>query len=118
MFIDHGNAYLKLGPFKYETLNKEPEVGYIHELISGNQCDQMKLEAKGKMKTTPYKQKSSDGFKNKGPWDFSRERTSKVMYINERLSANAMKVSQNIELATNTILSRNQYDSENFQVNL
>ena len=111
IFVDHGNAYLKLGPFKYERLNKEPEVGYIHELISADQCNQMQMDALGKMKSTPYT--------NTGVYEtFSRKRTSKVMYINEKLNANAMKISQNMELATNTILSRNQFDSENFQVKL
>ena len=69
----------------------------------------MKADAHGKMKTTPYYAEASDS-------SYSRWRTSKVMYINERLNMNAMKVSQNIELVTNCILSKNQYDSENFQV--
>ena len=107
--IHHNNPFLRLGPFKYEALNKHPEVGYVHDLISDNNLRKMKLDAIGKMTSTPYTVKGNQQ-------GYSRLRTSKVMYINERLNANAMKISKNIELVTNLVLSKNQYDSENFQV--
>ena len=47
---------------------------------------------------------------------YSRWRTSKVTYINEKLDVSADKISQNIELVTKCVLSNHKYDSENFQV--
>ena len=43
--LHHGNAYLELGPFKYEKLNQIPEVGYIHQLMSDEECQYMKRTA-------------------------------------------------------------------------
>ena len=61
------------------------------------------------MKTTPYD--TGDGY-----FLYSRWRTSKVTYLNENLNKNARKMSKNVELVTNCILSKKKYDSENFQV--
>ena len=33
-YIDHRDPYLKLGPFKYELKNRNPEVGLFHDLAS------------------------------------------------------------------------------------
>ena len=101
---------MKIGPFKYEYLNKQPNVGFVHELISKLEASQMKINARTKMKTTPYLTGDHQD-------TYSRWRTSKVMYINERKNANAKRISKKIELVTNCILAKNQYDSENFQVN-
>ena len=110
VFLNHGNPYLKLAPFKFEFLSFGPEVGYVHDFVSQTEIKEIKKDARGKMKTTPYDADGTYG-------QYSRWRTSKVMYINERLNKNAMKISKNIERVTNTVLSRAKYDSENFQVN-
>ena len=47
---------------------------------------------------------------------YSRWRTSKVTYINEKLDWSANNISQSIELVTKCVLSNHKYDSENFQV--
>ena len=54
IFLTHGNPYLKIGPFKYEYLNKKPNVGFVHDLISYQEALNMKTNAKTKMRTTPY----------------------------------------------------------------
>ena len=108
-YLHHNNPFLKFGPFKYEFLNMNPEVGLIYDIISNNQTAKMKMDAKYKMKGTPFASGQYAG-------TYSRWRTSKVMYINERLNENAMEISRNIELVTNCVLSRKKYDSENFQV--
>ena len=47
---------------------------------------------------------------------FSKGRTSKVMYMNEKLVPEAMVLSKKIELATRFKLYHEKYASENFQV--
>ena len=54
IYLNHGNPYLKIAPFKYESLNKGPNVGFVHDLISTKEASEMKANAKTKMKTTPY----------------------------------------------------------------
>ena len=108
-YLHHRNPFLKIAPFKYEFLNMNPEVGLIHDFVSKNQTSKMKMDAKYKMKGTPFASGQYAG-------TYSRWRTSKVMYINERLNENAMEISRNIESVTNCVLSKKRYDSENFQV--
>ena len=107
--IDHDNRFLKMGPFKFEILHTDPEVGYIHDLVSAKQADKVIKLAKGKTKSTPYnarrKQKS-----------FSKLRTSKVMYMNDLLVPEVTEISKNVEWATRLQLKSEQYASENFQV--
>ena len=43
-----------MGPFKYECLNMQPEVGFVHDIISVNQTAKTKNEAKKNMKSTPF----------------------------------------------------------------
>ena len=107
--IHHGNSYLKLGPFKVEFLHKTPEIGIIHDFASSKEVDDIIYEAKGKTKSTPY-------FENGIGKGFSKQRTSKVMYMNELLVPEAEKISKKIEHATKTLLKSDQYASENFQV--
>ena len=99
-----------MGPFKYECLNKQPSIGFVHDLVSRLEASHMKINARKKMKTTPYWTGNKQD-------NYSRWRTSKVMYINERHNSNAKRISKKIELVTNCILAQNRYDSENFQVN-
>ena len=110
IFLHHGNPFLKMGPFKYECLNKQPSIGFVHDLISKLEASQVKIIARKKMKATPY-------WTGDHQDTYSRWRTSKVMYINERQNSNAKRISRKIELVTNCILAQNRYDSENFQVN-
>ena len=109
IYIHHQNPYLKLGPFKFEILNNGPQIGYVHDFSSDSEIQQLIADAIPRTKTTSY--------------DFdhdydvnSRWHTSKVMYINERLNDNAMKISRKIELMTRTQLTKDMYDSENYQV--
>ena len=66
-------------------------------------------EAKRYLKTTPY------NFLGKAR-EYSSSRTSKVMYLNEKLNMDAMKVSKSIEIATDFRLSNEKFASENFQI--
>ena len=109
LFAHHENPFLKLGPFKYELLNKEPSVGFVHDLISDKQAEKLKDDARPTMKTTPYS--TVEAFSS-----YSRWRTSKVRYFNERLNGNAKTISRNIELVTSCTLAKNKHDSENFKV--
>ena len=81
----------------------------VHDLISKMESNQLKDIAKGRMKSTPYR--------TGGPnLDFSRRRTSKVMYINEKIVSKALPISKRTELVTNFKLKDDMYGSENFQV--
>ena len=101
--------YLKLAPFKYEQKHKSPEIAVIHELISKNQAQSIIEEASGKMRSTPF----TVGAESQG---YSKLRTSKVMYMNEKLVPKAMELSKNIELAMKFRLSHERFASENFQI--
>ena len=76
--LHHNDPYLKLGPFKFEIKHQEPEIGLIHEFASLNETKSIQYRARGQTKSTPYG--TYDGSS-----DFSKQRTSKVMYMNERL---------------------------------
>ena len=100
---------MKLGPFKFEILSNEPQIGYVHDFISNSEIHQVIADAIPRTKTTPY------GYGG-DYYDYSRWRTSKVMYINEKHNDNAMQISRKIELMTRTQLTKDMYDSENYQV--
>ena len=100
---------MKLGPFKFEIKHQEPEIGLIHEFASLNETKSIQDRARGQTKSTPYG--TYDGSS-----DFSKQRTSKVMYMNEKLEKEAMVLSKKIELATHFRLYQEDYASENYQV--
>ena len=105
--MHHGNPYHRLGPFKYELLHLDPEIGLYHQLISVQESENVKDLARGKMRSTPYVVDS----KNE---PFSKSRTSKVMYMNEKLVKEAMAMSNKVEWATRFRLKDEKYGSENF----
>ena len=98
-----------MGPFKFEIKHQEPEIGLIHEFATLNETKSIRDRARGQTKSTPYR--TYDGFSN-----FSKHRTSKVMYMNEYLETVAMTLSKKIELATHFRLYKEMYASENYQV--
>ena len=98
-----------LGPFKYELLHLDPEIGLYRQLISVQESENVKDLARGKMRSTPYVVDS----KNE---PFSKSRTSKVMYMNEKLVKEAMAMSNKVEWATRFRLKDEKYGSENYQV--
>ena len=91
-FIHHGNPYLLLGPFKFELLHQEPEIGLLHEFAHPDEMMAIRYKNQKKMHATPYVSKGRQGT--------SKERTSKVFYINEMVDPEAMPLSKRIELVT------------------
>ena len=53
-WLDHRNPFLKIGPFKFEQLHENFEIGIIHELITVQESLTIRKLSKGKMKSTPY----------------------------------------------------------------
>ena len=53
-WLDHRISFLKIGPFKYERLHENFEIGIIHELITVDESVTIRNLSKGKMKSTPY----------------------------------------------------------------
>ena len=53
-WLDHRNPFLKIGPFKFEQLHENFEIGIIHELITVDESVTIRKLSKGKMKSTPY----------------------------------------------------------------
>ena len=98
-----------MGPFKFELKHLIPEIGYLHDFISLNEVNNIKNLARGNMRSTPYKVKG----KLKS---FSKDRTSKIMFMNERYVPGAMVISQKIEQAMKFKLTSEFFASENFQV--
>ena len=54
LWLDHRNPFLKIGPFKYEQLHENFEIGIVHELITVQESLAIRKLSKGKMKSTPY----------------------------------------------------------------
>ena len=46
VFLNHGNPYLKLAPFKFEFLSFGPEVGYVHDFVSQTEIKEIKKDAR------------------------------------------------------------------------
>ena len=61
------------------------------------------------MKTTPYQENGKDS-------SFSKARTSKVRYLNEKKWQVAMKISRRIEIITKFNICNEWFSSENYQV--
>ena len=80
VFVHHNNPYLILGPFKFEVKHSNPEIAIIHDFISVKLAHKVKNLARGKMKSTPYFEQGQ------GRKDFSKDRTSKVMYLSDNLA--------------------------------
>ena len=109
IFLHHKNPFLQMGPFKFELKHLNPEIGYLHDFISLNEVNNIKNLARGNMRSTPYIVKG----KLKS---FSKDRTSKIMFMNERYVPEAMVISHKIELAMKFKLTSEFFASENYQV--
>ena len=109
VFLHHNHPYLRLGPFKFEILHQNPEIAILHQFASSVEVEQIKNLARGRMKSTPFV--SQDAVHKS-----SKKRTSKVMYMNEKLVPAAMVISKKIERATKFTLYNEQFASENYQV--
>ena len=76
-FLHHNNPFLRIAPFKFEQKHSDPEIALIHDFASVNETEKIKNLARGKMKSTPYIVSGKSV-------TFTKSRTSKVMYMNER----------------------------------
>ena len=108
-FVHHNNPYLEIGPFKFELMNQKPEIGLIHELVTSAEAQAIQNIARGNTKSTPYNYEGESQ-------QYSKGRTSKIMYMNEKLVPDAMVLAKRIELATRFKLYNERKASENFQV--
>ena len=109
IFLHHSNPFLRLAPFKFEVKHIDPEIALIHDFTSVKETEDIKNLARGKMKSTPY----ILGGKAEA---FSKARTSKVMYMNERLVTEAEVVSIKAEQITKLNLYNEEFASENYQI--
>ena len=71
----------------------------------------LKIGARGQMKSTPY----LNG-KDLNEDSFSKLRTSKVMYMNEKLVPMAMDFSRKVTQITRYRLKEEKFASENYQI--
>ena len=100
---------MKLAPLKFEQKHSDPEIALIHDFASAEEIERVKNLARGKMHSTPY-------VVGKSTVKYSKLRTSKVMYQNERLVGDIMPISNRIEWLTQLKLKHEQFASENFQL--
>ena len=107
--IHHQNPYLKLAPLKFEQKHSDPEIALIHDFAGAEEIERVKNLAKGKMRSTPYQV-------GKNFVQYSKLRTSKVMYQNETLVEDIMPISNRIEWLTQLKLKNELFASENFQL--
>ena len=108
-WLYHENSFLKIGPFKLESKHINPQIAEVHDLISEKYANKLINKARGRLKPTPYSVKGKQK-------DFSKLRTSKIMYINEKYDQEALCISKRIEYVTRMKLSHERFASENFQV--
>ena len=108
-FLHHNNPYLKLSPFKYEIHHQNPEIGVVHDFASAKELEVIKRNARGHMKSTPYVTGEVENA-------YSKLRTSKVTYMNEKIVKFIQPLSKRIGQVTKFRLKQEQYASENFQV--
>ena len=90
-------------------MHKNPEIAIIHGFASPNEVGRIIDGARGHMKSTPYTEGTKDN-------SYSKLRTSKVMYMNEKIVPMAMTLSKKIDLATRYKMKEDKYGSENFQI--
>ena len=45
-YLDQNNPYLRLGPFKYERLHSNPEIGLFHDFASNFEMENLKAKAR------------------------------------------------------------------------
>ena len=109
IFIHHKNPYLRLGPFRFEQKYHAPEIAILHEFLGKNEVSHILKRAEGNLKSTPF-------IDYDGPSNFSKERTSKIMYLNELFEKNMLTVSKKIEMVTQTYLKNEACASENYQI--
>ena len=109
VWLHHKNPYLKLGPFKLDLKHEVPEIALIHDFVSPDETKTIINLSRGKMKSTPYNQFG----KRK---QFTKDRTSKMKYMNESLVPEVMNFSKRIELAMKLNLLHEPFASENFQI--
>jgi hypothetical protein len=69
----------------------------------------IQIGARGKMKSTPF-------YTGKIEESFSRMRTSKVMYMNEKFVPTAMDLSKKVSQITRFKMKEEKFASENFQI--
>ena len=72
IFVHHNNPFMRLGPYKYELLLRNPEIGLFHDFVAPDEMSALKSLARGHMKSTPYV------VSNKDEEAYTRFRTSKV----------------------------------------
>lgn len=108
-FVDHENPYLKIGPFKFEEKHQDPEIAIVHDFASRYEVSKLIQLSKGNLKATPYVEYD-------GQISFSKERTSKIMYLNEEEDSEIMPLSDKIEHLTQLKLKSEEFASENFQL--
>ena len=97
---------------KFELLHETPEIGFIHEFATEKELRRIKKTASGHMKSTPFR----EGKNGQEELSYSKLRTSKVMYMNERLVPLIRPISKRITLATKFKMKEEFYASENFQI--
>ncbi len=54
ILLHYGNPYLRLGPFKYEILNRDPHVAMFRDFYGSKELDDLVLDSKDKLHSTTY----------------------------------------------------------------
>ena len=81
----------------------------MHDFASAKELEVIKRNARGHMKSTPYVTGEVENA-------YSKLRTSKVTYMNEKIVKFIQPLSKRIGQVTKFRLKQEQYASENFQV--
>ena len=103
------NPYMRLGPFKYEPLSRDPHVGVFRDFMSPSECDQVKNRARGRLKSTPFQEGGRTKY-------YTTQRVSKRIHIREDQMDVAKATSRRISLATKWIVDQEKGASDEYNV--
>ena len=99
-----------MGPFKYEKLNEENEIGMFHDFIGKDECLHLRTEALPDLEATPY---NVAGVR----LDYSPNRTSKNKFLKEEEDEKVKSISQRMKYATRMNMKESHFEEgEHIQV--
>lgn len=114
-WLHRGNHYLRLGPFKYEEVRRNPWVGILRNIATTSELEQVMEEAQQAALVPTSLVHFRGGVYTEDTAGTSR-RTSKVTYRSEASLPPLAAWTRRFELATALSMTKQRTDSENYQI--
>ena len=104
--------HLRLGPSRLEILSDSPGVAALHDLLSGQECEEMRGRGSDGMKVTPFNLGQAGHQQN----TFSDRRMSKVRYVSHRRDPLARRINRRLSDALGLDLDGSLIPAEHYQL--